>query len=198
MPDVFPSVMELLHSKAIEVIKAVLGFVKVLVSCLTPDDLHRYLSEIMDGILRWSSVSHNHFREKIIVILEILMRKCGCAKVKALAPEKYKDFVHGVAENRHGNTDTKPDVSETSSPRGQLKRKREDSAFSSKEEGSGRPWKKRDNRKNTGTSESTRPSDHVDLRKGKSNKPDANRFKRNISGGEKKRKGRSLFKSNER
>lgn len=26
------------------------------------------------------------------------MRKCGCAKVKALAPEKYKEFVQGVAE----------------------------------------------------------------------------------------------------
>lgn len=188
MPDVFPSVMELLHSKAIEVIKAVLGFVKVLVSCLTPNDLHRFLSKIMDGILRWSSVSRNHFRAKIIVILEILMRKCGCAKVKALAPEKYKDFVHGVAENRHGkasskeagNTDTKPDVCD----RGQQKRKREES------EGSARPWKKWDYRK-----ESTGHSDHVDLRKGKSN---ANRFKRKVSGGEKKHKGRSVFKSNER
>lgn len=26
------------------------------------------------------------------------MRKCGCANVKALAPEKYKDFVQGVVE----------------------------------------------------------------------------------------------------
>lgn len=92
MPDIFSSVMELLHSKAIEVIKvsfpltqdvsinfsviccanecliieqAVLGFVKVLVSCLTPNDLHGSLSEIMDGILRWSSVSRHHFKEKV-------------------------------------------------------------------------------------------------------------------------------------
>lgn len=26
------------------------------------------------------------------------MRKCGTAKVKALAPEKHKDFVQGVVE----------------------------------------------------------------------------------------------------
>ncbi|XP_057783845.1 uncharacterized protein LOC131001469 isoform X1 [Salvia miltiorrhiza] len=197
MPDVFPSVMELLHSKAIEVIKAVLGFVKVLVSCLTPNDLHRSLSEIMDGILRWSSVSRHHFKEKIIVILEILMRKCGCAKVKALAPEKYKDFVQGVVENRHGKT--RPEPSDTSL-KGQQKRKRDESAISSKEEGSaGRPWKKRDNNDNTGnTSQNTGNSN---FRKGKSNRPqgsDAKRFTGKPSGAEKKHKGRSAFKSNER
>ncbi|KAH6779701.1 hypothetical protein C2S52_010938 [Perilla frutescens var. hirtella] len=208
IPDVFPSVMELLHSKAIEVIKAVLGFVKVLVSCLTPNDLRRLLSEIMDGILRWSSVSRHHFKEKVVVILEILMRKCGCAKVKALAPEKYKDFVQGVAENRHGktsskeagNTDSRPDLSDTFRG-GHQKRKREESGISSKEEGSARPWKRWDKRKNTGnTSESTGHSDHIDLRKGKLNKPQGgatDRFKRNLSGGQ-KHKGRTVFKNNER
>ncbi|KAG6427084.1 hypothetical protein SASPL_111324 [Salvia splendens] len=197
MPDIFPSVMELLHSKAIE---AVLGFVKVVVSSLTPNDLHHSLSEIMDGILRWSSVSRYHFKEKIVVILEILMRKCGCANVKALAPEKYKDFVQGVVENRHGKT--RPEPSDKSL-KGQEKRKRDESAISSKEEGNtGRPWKKRDNQKNTGnTSQSTGHSDRTNFRKGESNRPrggDAKRFTGKPSGGEKKQKGRSAFKSNER
>ncbi|XP_047960538.1 RRP12-like protein isoform X1 [Salvia hispanica] len=200
MPDIFPSVMELLHSKAIEVIKAVLGFVKVLVSSLTPNDLHHSLSEIMDGILRWSSVSRYHFKEKIIVILEILMRKCGCANVKALAPEKYKDFVQGVVENRHGKN--RPEPSDKSL-KGQEKRKRDESAISSKEEGyTGRPWKKRDNQKNNGnSSQSTGHSDRTNFRKGESNRPQdggAKRFTGKPSGGEKKQKGRSAFKSNER
>lgn len=37
----------------------------MLVSSLTPNDLHHSLSEIMDGILRWSSVSRYHFKEKV-------------------------------------------------------------------------------------------------------------------------------------
>ncbi|KAI3472201.1 hypothetical protein Pfo_029689 [Paulownia fortunei] len=207
MPDVVPSVMELLHSKAVEVIKAVLGFVKVLVSCLIPNDLHRFLSDIMDGIIRWSSVSRHHFKTKVIVILEIMMRKCGSATVKALVPEKYKDFVQGVVVNRHGKTsskeagskDTRPELSD-SSLRGQQKRKRDESAISSKEEGSARPWKrKRDKKQNAGESfVRVVHSDRGGLHKGKSKNPrggDARQFKRELSDG-KKHKERTVMKKN--
>ncbi|KAL8489525.1 hypothetical protein ACS0TY_025441 [Phlomoides rotata] len=199
MPEVVPSVMELLHSKAIEVIKAVLGFVKVLVSCLPVIDLHHFLSDIMDGVLRWSSVSRHHFKEKIVVILEIMMRKCGTAKVKALAPEKYKDFVQGVVENRHGkksskesgNKDAKPDHSD-SSLKGQQKRKRDESATSSKEEGSSaRPWKKTmDRQQNVGKSWGKNGhSNHSGLNKGKFNKPRGGDFKMKHSGEKKNNEG---------
>ncbi|KAG8367013.1 hypothetical protein BUALT_Bualt16G0028200 [Buddleja alternifolia] len=131
-PDVVPSVLELLHSKSVEIIKAVLGFVKVLVSCLKPNDVQHLLPDIVDGIIRWSSVSRHHFKTKIVVILEILMRKCGPAAVKVLAPEKYKDFMQGVIANRHGkssskeggNEDTRPELPD-SSPSRQQKRKRD-------------------------------------------------------------------------
>ncbi|PIN24573.1 hypothetical protein CDL12_02689 [Handroanthus impetiginosus] len=175
MPEVVPSVMELLHSKAIEVIKAVLGFLKVLVSCLKPNELQHFLSDIVDGILRWSSVSRHHFKTKVTVILEILMRKCGSAAVKVLAPEKYKDFVQGVAMNRHGKTNTKEAGNSDTGPElsnlfleGQQKRKREDST---KEEGSVRPWKrKRDRKQNAGKySKKVRRSDCVDRPKDKPN-----------------------------
>ncbi|CAA0812760.1 ARM repeat superfamily protein [Striga hermonthica] len=143
MPEVVPSVMELLHSKAVELIKAALGFVKVLVSCVEANNLQPLLSDIVDGIIRWSSVSRHHFKSKVSVILEILMRKCGPAKVKALVPEKYNDFVQGVYANRHGKAsskeaerkDSKPEPSD-SSPKMQRKRKRGESA------GEGRPWKR--------------------------------------------------------
>uniref|UniRef100_A0A7N0VDC1 Uncharacterized protein n=2 Tax=Kalanchoe fedtschenkoi TaxID=63787 RepID=A0A7N0VDC1_KALFE len=69
LPDVLPSVLSLLASKALEVIKAVLGFVKVLVSCLQAKDLQTFLSDIANGILPWSSVSRNHFRTKVYVVL---------------------------------------------------------------------------------------------------------------------------------
>ncbi|KAL0404905.1 UNVERIFIED_CONTAM: RRP12-like protein [Sesamum radiatum] len=201
VPDVIPSVMELLHSKAVEVIKAVLGFVKVLVSCLKPNDLQRFLPNIMDGIIRWSSVSRHHFKTKVIVILEIMMRKCGSAAVKALAPEKYKDFVHGVVVNRHGktnskeggNNDARPELSDASL-KGQQKRKRDESTISAKEEGSARPWKRqRDKKQNAGKSmgRGEHSSHYRDLQKGKLDKnqgSEARNFKTKLSGGMKHKK----------
>ncbi|KAL0453112.1 UNVERIFIED_CONTAM: RRP12-like protein [Sesamum latifolium] len=198
VPDVVPSVMELLHSKAVEVIKAVLGFVKVLVSCLKPNDLQHFLPNIMDGIIRWSSVSRHHFKTKVIVILEIMMRKCGSAAVKALAPEKYKDFVHGVVVNRHGktnskeggNNDARPELSDASL-KGQQKRKRDESTISAKEEGSARTWKRqRDKKQNAGkpVGRGKHSSHYGDLQKGKLDKnrgSEVRDFKTKLSGGKK-------------
>ncbi|KAG6694233.1 hypothetical protein I3842_09G038600 [Carya illinoinensis] len=107
MPDLVPSILSLLHSKAVEVIKAVLGFVKVLVSCLEANGLRNLLSEIVNEVLRWSSVSRHHFREKVTVIMEIMLRKCGSAAVGSVTPEKYKSFLKTVVENRHNKTNSK-------------------------------------------------------------------------------------------
>ncbi|KAF3953726.1 hypothetical protein CMV_020855 [Castanea mollissima] len=107
MPDIVPSLLSLLHTKVVEVIKAVLGFVKVLVSCLQAKDLHRLLSDVVYEVLPWSSVSRHHFRSKVIVIMEIIIRKCGSAVVESVTPEKYKSFLKTVFENRHGKTSSK-------------------------------------------------------------------------------------------
>ncbi|KAK3405552.1 hypothetical protein EUGRSUZ_K01787 [Eucalyptus grandis] len=83
---------------------AVLGFVKVLVSCLRNEDLQSLLSDIVDGVISWSSVSRHHFRSKVTVILEIMTRKCGFAAVQLVTPEKYKGFLKTVMENRQNKT----------------------------------------------------------------------------------------------
>ncbi|XP_076884446.1 uncharacterized protein LOC143533613 [Bidens hawaiensis] len=106
MPDLVPSILELLHSKTIEVIKAVLGFLKVLVLSLQVNDLQNFLSDILSKLLPWSSVSRHHFKSKVTVILEVMMRKCGSASVKSLVPAKYLDFVKDVFENRQGKTNS--------------------------------------------------------------------------------------------
>ncbi|KAI3415184.1 NUC173 domain-containing protein [Psidium guajava] len=104
IPDLIPPVLSLLQSKAVEVIKAVLGFVKVVVSCLRNEDLQSLLSDVVDGVISWSSVSRNHFRSKVTVILEIMIRKCGFAAVQLVTPEKYKGFLKTVVENRRNKT----------------------------------------------------------------------------------------------
>lgn len=51
--------------------QAVLGFVKVLVSSLQAKDLQTLLTNIV-GILHWSAVVRNHFREKVTCYFEML------------------------------------------------------------------------------------------------------------------------------
>ncbi|CAK9138374.1 unnamed protein product [Ilex paraguariensis] len=120
IPDLVPSVLQLLQSKAVEVIKAALGFVKVLVSGLQAKDLQNFLSGIINGVLPWSSTSWHHFRSKlcllfmhrciyVTVILEIAMRKSGSAVVKLLTPDKYRNFVKIIMENHHVKANSKED-----------------------------------------------------------------------------------------
>nr|CAD1828287.1 unnamed protein product [Ananas comosus var. bracteatus] len=100
VPNLIPSVLVLLQNKSNEVIKAALGFVKVLVSSLRPDNLKNLQADIITGILPWSSVSKHHFRSKVAIILEILIRKCGFDALDIVVPEKYKGFVRTIAEGR--------------------------------------------------------------------------------------------------
>ncbi|XP_060182729.1 uncharacterized protein LOC132612632 isoform X3 [Lycium barbarum] len=147
VPDLVPSILTLLQSKDVEVTKAVLGFVKVFVSSIQAKDLHNLLSDIVNGVLPWSSVSRHHFRSKVIVIVEILMRKCGVAAVKSVAAEKYKNFLKTVSENRHGKSSSKEDgTSETESTPSdsrQHKRKDRESSDSRREKDSRGPHKRK-------------------------------------------------------
>ncbi|KAF0893655.1 hypothetical protein E2562_028062 [Oryza meyeriana var. granulata] len=103
VPNLIPSVLVLLKHKAIEVIKASLGFVKVLVTSLHSEKLLDLQADIMSGILPWSSVTKHHFKGKVVLILEILIRKCGINAIDLVTPEKYRAFVRSVEEGRKGN-----------------------------------------------------------------------------------------------
>lgn len=103
VPNLIPSVLVLLQNKATEVIKASLGFVKVLVTSLQSEKLLNLQADILTGILPWSSVTKHHFKGKVVLILEILIRKCGFDAINLVTPEKYKEFVRSVEEGRKGN-----------------------------------------------------------------------------------------------
>ncbi|KAK4371480.1 hypothetical protein RND71_010955 [Anisodus tanguticus] len=147
VPDLVPSVLTLLQSKDVEVTKAVLGFVKVFVSSIQAKDLHNLLSDIVNGVLPWSSVSRHNFRSKVIVVMEILMRKCGVAAVKSVAAEKHKNFLKTVSENRHSKSSSKedgtPETESTPSDSRQHKRKDRESSDSRKEKDSRGPHKRK-------------------------------------------------------
>ncbi|XP_071737567.1 uncharacterized protein [Rutidosis leptorrhynchoides] len=155
IPDLVPSVLELLHSKAIEVIKAVLGFLKVLALSLQVRDLQNFLSDILSKLLPWSSVSRHHFKSKVTVILEIMMRKCGSASVKSLVPEKYLNFVKDVLENRQSKkscqeadtTETDAGLSsDTTTNSGETKKPKAAGGFAKKEYTSDNRKRKREDK----------------------------------------------------
>ncbi|XP_024035931.1 uncharacterized protein LOC18031908 isoform X2 [Citrus clementina] len=106
-PDLVHSLLSLLKGKAAEVIKAVLGFVKVMVSSLLAKDMQNLLVDVISEVLPWSTVSRNHFRSKVTVILEIMIRKCGFAAVQSVTPDKYRRFLKTVLENRQNKSGPK-------------------------------------------------------------------------------------------
>ncbi|KAI3876353.1 hypothetical protein MKW92_004440 [Papaver armeniacum] len=127
-PEVVPSVLSLLKSEAKEVIKAVLSFLEVLVFSLQASHLQNLLPRIVKGILR-SSMSRSHYRKKVRVILEILIRKCGASAVEVDVPEKYMEYFKTVEEQySRKNSSDKGEGLDVSSTTG--KRKRADGELS--------------------------------------------------------------------
>ncbi|GFR52360.1 hypothetical protein Agub_g14918 [Astrephomene gubernaculifera] len=81
-----PPVLSLLRGKAREVVKSVLGFVKVCAMRLPVDLLTPQLGPILEGILLWSQDSKNKFKLKVRVIVERLARRCGFEALASVMP----------------------------------------------------------------------------------------------------------------
>nr|ACC91283.1 putative membrane protein YPL012w [Capsella rubella] len=112
-PELLSSVLSLLHTKSIEIIKAVLGFVKVLVSTSQAQDLQNLLQNLLYEILPWSSVSRHYFKTKVTIIVEIMVRKCGTRAVQLATPDKHKSFIQTVLENRSGKSKDKEETNDS-------------------------------------------------------------------------------------
>ena len=102
VPDLLPAVLMLLRSRAREVIKSVLGFVKVVAVRLPAVDLVTALPSILEGILLWAEDSKNKFRLKVRVILERVARRIGFEEMEKCMPEKHKKLLTHIrkANNR--------------------------------------------------------------------------------------------------
>jgi ribosomal RNA-processing protein 12 len=82
-----PSLCALLRSKAREVVKSVLGFLKVASVRLPADVLQQHLPTIIEGLLIWAQDSKNKFKMKVRRLLERLCKRCGYEAVAAAWPE---------------------------------------------------------------------------------------------------------------
>uniref|UniRef100_A0A7N0UJ95 RRP12-like protein n=1 Tax=Kalanchoe fedtschenkoi TaxID=63787 RepID=A0A7N0UJ95_KALFE len=94
--NVLPSAYLLLQRKNKEIIKANLGLLKVLVAKSPAEGLHAHLNSMVQGLLNWPDDSKKHFKAKIKLLLEMLVKKCGLDAVKAVMPEEHMKLLANI------------------------------------------------------------------------------------------------------
>ena len=77
-------VLLLMREKSREVVKSVIGFIKVAVSALPLPQLTAELPRVVQGLMLWAGESKNRFRLRIRAIFERLVHKFGGDAVLAL------------------------------------------------------------------------------------------------------------------
>eukprot|EP00850_Spirogloea_muscicola_P009487 SM000053S17444 [mRNA] locus=s53:449406:462681:+ [translate_table: standard] len=100
VPELLPTALLLLHSKSREIIKAVLGLVKVVIARLPAGELEPYLASLIEGLLLWCEDAKNQFRMKVRVIVERLVRRCGYNTVAAVMPEEHIKLLQHIRKTK--------------------------------------------------------------------------------------------------
>ncbi|KAL6537719.1 hypothetical protein OROHE_012346 [Orobanche hederae] len=94
--NVLPSTFLLLQRKNKEIIKANLGLLKVLVAKSQAVGLQTHLRSMVEGLLSWQDSTKNHFKAKIKLLLEMLVKKCGLDAVKQVMPEEHMKLLTNI------------------------------------------------------------------------------------------------------
>ncbi|CAJ1940559.1 unnamed protein product [Sphenostylis stenocarpa] len=91
-----PGTLTLLRSNNKEIIKANLGFLKVVVAKSQAEGLQTHLKSMVEGLLKWQDNSKNHFKAKVKLLLGMLVSKCGLEAVKAVMPEEHIKLLSNI------------------------------------------------------------------------------------------------------
>uniref|UniRef100_A0A2N9GW92 Uncharacterized protein n=1 Tax=Fagus sylvatica TaxID=28930 RepID=A0A2N9GW92_FAGSY len=94
--NLLPSTFLLLQRKNREIIKANLGLLKVLVTKSEAEWLHADLRSMVEGVLKCQDHTKSHFKAKVKLLLEILVKKCGLDAVKAVMPEEHMKLLTNI------------------------------------------------------------------------------------------------------
>ncbi|KAG0554229.1 hypothetical protein KC19_12G074700 [Ceratodon purpureus] len=103
VPDLLPSALLLLKSKSREIIKSVLGLVKVVIARLPVAELDQHLHGLVEGLILWSDDSKNHFKAKVRVIIERLVRRCGMDAVARVMPLEHMKLLTNIRKTKERN-----------------------------------------------------------------------------------------------
>lgn len=86
LPSLLQTVIVLFDEDSREVIKSVVGFVRVSVAAMTPEQLEPLLPELVGGLLKYHK-GKDRFRSKIKIIIKKLVRLYGYDALMPLVPE---------------------------------------------------------------------------------------------------------------
>lgn len=98
--ELLTTVMYFMSSLSREVLKAVLGFVKVAIVCLEPELLEDFVELIITSILSCSKDKKSHFKTKVRHIFERLIRKFSYEVVEGFVPEESKKLIVNIRKRR--------------------------------------------------------------------------------------------------
>lgn len=94
--NLLPSSFLLLQRKNKEIIKANLGFLKVLVATSQTEWLQVHLKTMVEGLLKWQDNTKNQFKSKVKLLVEMLVKKCGVEAVKAVMPAEHMKLLTNI------------------------------------------------------------------------------------------------------
>ena len=86
LPMMLQTVIVLFDENSREVIKSVVGFVRVSVAAMSPEQLEPLLPRVVEGLLKYHK-GKERFRDKIKIIVKKLVRVYGYDKLMPLVPE---------------------------------------------------------------------------------------------------------------
>ena len=86
LPSLLQTIMVLFDENSREVIKSVIGFVRISVAALKPMQLEPLLPELLEGLFKYDK-GRGRFRSKIKIILKKLVKIYGYEKLSPLVPE---------------------------------------------------------------------------------------------------------------
>ena len=83
-----------------EIVRSVLGFVKVAIISLPESIIKPRLETLIPGLTSWSREHKAHFRAKVKHILERAIRRFGYDIVEKYCPEDQKKFIHNIRKTK--------------------------------------------------------------------------------------------------
>lgn len=95
--QVLAGITMLLQSRAREIVKSALGFIKVALAVMPNEHFEKHLEAICVGLVQWSGPT---FRMKVKMIFERLIRKFGYERMEACTPIEHRKILVNIRKRK--------------------------------------------------------------------------------------------------
>jgi hypothetical protein len=100
MLEIFKLLSPLLKSPSREILKSVIGFMKVAILSIESEKMSAELPVLVNGLANSLEDKKARFKAKIRIILEILFRKFGFDHIKAMMPQKHWPLLEHIKKEK--------------------------------------------------------------------------------------------------